>query len=236
MQLISFLLLRTVPIDWHLLVVHIMDDDDSGTTVQGVVVDIGPVKKYSMVTMQDRVFALGSCQNGIPMDGFFATGSSFPVLVVGIFDVFRDTASHCINEIKENLVGHICIVDLKLNQDLRAVFSIAAKEKAQALIVEKWDPTWIASIPVFLVPAETFACLIIYCKTGKVLIQEDCVDPPLDAGVSSPSDVPYDEMKIEPKVMDPFLTGSAHNPVDVTEVTVAHSSEVGGTFSCCTLI
>jgi hypothetical protein len=205
------------------------DDDDSSAAPKGVevVVERGSVKQYSVVTFEHRVFPLGPCRNSVPMDLFFATGSSFPVLVVSIFNVFRNT-SHCINDIGGNIAGHLCLVDYDSHSDIRSVCGIAGTMKAQALVVKKWDPTWFAPIPVFVVPAERFASMIRYCKVGKVLIQENLADLPFDTTVvSAASDVPFDEMKIAPNIVHPLLSGTAQNPVDVTGMRAAHSLEVG---------
>jgi hypothetical protein len=107
-------------------------DDDSSAAPKGVevVVESGPppVKQYSLVTFEDRVFPLGSCRNGISIDMFLAASSPFPVLAVDVFNVFRN-ASHCINDIVGNPAGHLCIVDHDTDRDILSVCDIASKMK-----------------------------------------------------------------------------------------------------------
>jgi hypothetical protein len=177
---------------------------------------------YSLVTKDKRhLFHLGTCNDA---QDFVTSESYYPMFVIDIYNVLRDRANgDCIRELCRNPTGCVCIVDFVLLEDIEAVHVLATRMKAKALIVTRELKT-VASIPLFVVSAETFNKMKSSCNDCFVSIQE--MAQQLVSGESLLVPMGFDIMTDTKVNVDCDLaglsSGNVENPFSLVDVTANH--------------
>jgi hypothetical protein len=177
---------------------------------------------YSLVTRDKRhLFHLSTCND---TQDVFTSELYHRMFVINIFNVRRDRANgDCIRELCRNPNGCVCIVDFVLLEDIEAVHVFATRMKAKALIVTQELKT-VASIPVFVVSAETLNKMKSSCNDYFVSIQE--MAQPLVSGEFSLVPLGFDNLTDTKVNVDCDLaglsSGNVENPFSLVDVTANH--------------
>jgi hypothetical protein len=202
-----------------------LDDGENNSATENsdpVAEAIPSATYYSLGTKDKRhLFHLGTCNDA---QDFFTSESYHRMFVINIFNVRRDRANeHCIRELCGNPTGCVCIVDFVLLEDIEAVHVLATRMKAKALIVTRELKT-VASIPLFVVSAETLNKMKSSCNDCFVSIQE--MAQQFVSGESSLVPMGLDNLT-DTKVNVDFdlaglSSGNVGNPFSLVDVTANH--------------